>query len=82
MLLKTGARPVFVDVEPATYNICPHQAEEAITDRTRAIVVMHYGGHPCDLRVFRDLADRYGLLLIEDAAHALLALRSSPRRGG
>ncbi|MFC1438010.1 DegT/DnrJ/EryC1/StrS family aminotransferase [Streptacidiphilus sp. N1-10] len=80
-LLQTGATPVFVDVEPLTYNIDPHAAEAAITDRTKAIVVMHYGGHPCDLRAFRKLADDRGLLLIEDAAHALHASRDGQRAG-
>ncbi|MGR6924208.1 DegT/DnrJ/EryC1/StrS family aminotransferase [[Actinomadura] parvosata] len=80
-LLQVGARPVFVDVEPATYNISPEHTEAAITAATKAIVVMHYGGHPCDLSAFRDLADRHGLLLIEDAAHALLARRDGQRAG-
>ncbi|GLW06241.1 spore coat polysaccharide biosynthesis protein SpsC [Microtetraspora sp. NBRC 13810] len=80
-LRQVGARPVFVDVEPATYNVCPEQAEAAITAATKAMVVMHYGGHPCDLAAFRDLADQHGLLLIEDAAHALLARRDGLRAG-
>ncbi|MGV9601302.1 DegT/DnrJ/EryC1/StrS family aminotransferase [Streptosporangium sandarakinum] len=80
-LRQVGARPVFADVEPATYNLCPEQAEAAITSATKAIVVMHYAGHPCDLVAFRDLADRYGLVLIEDAAHALLARRDGLRAG-
>lgn len=81
VLRQVRARPVFVDVDPVTYNICPAEAEAAITAATKAIVVMHYGGHPCDLRAFRDLADRYGLLLIEDAAHALHAHRDGLRAG-
>ncbi|WP_433501694.1 DegT/DnrJ/EryC1/StrS family aminotransferase (plasmid) [Sphaerimonospora sp. CA-214678] len=80
-LLQIGARPVFVDVEPVTFNIDPKAAEDAITDRTKAIVVMHYGGHPCDLLAFRKLADDHGLLLIEDAAHALYAGRDGRRAG-
>ncbi len=80
-LRQVGARPVFVDVEPLTYNISPEQAESAITSRTKAIVVMHYGGHPCDLHAVRYLADQHGLLLIEDAAHALLARRDGLRAG-
>ncbi|RLU82504.1 hypothetical protein CTZ27_29675 [Streptomyces griseocarneus] len=80
-LLHTGARPVFVDVDPLTLNIDPEATEAAITGSTKAIAVMHYGGHPCDLRAFRQLADRYGLLLIEDAAHALHAVRDGLRAG-
>ncbi|MFF0551039.1 DegT/DnrJ/EryC1/StrS family aminotransferase [Streptomyces sp. NPDC004311] len=74
-ILQVGARPVFVDIDPATLNMTPEAAEDAITPRTRAIAVMHYGGQMCDMRAFRRLADRHGLLLIEDAAHALHASR-------
>ncbi|GAA0367328.1 DegT/DnrJ/EryC1/StrS family aminotransferase [Actinoallomurus spadix] len=81
VLRQVGARPVFVDVDPVTYNICPREAETAITADTKAVIVMHYGGHPCDLRAFRDLADQHGLLLIEDAAHALQAHRDGLRAG-
>ncbi|MFD7070640.1 DegT/DnrJ/EryC1/StrS family aminotransferase [Streptomyces sp. NPDC059913] len=80
-ILQTGAVPVFVDIEPETYNIDPAAAGEAITDATKAIVVMHYGGHPCDLTAFRKLADDHGLLLVEDAAHALRATRDGHRAG-
>ncbi|MEV7189785.1 DegT/DnrJ/EryC1/StrS family aminotransferase [Kitasatospora sp. NPDC093102] len=78
---QAGARPVFVDIEPVTLNIDPAAARAAITPRTRAIVVMHYGGHPCDLRAFRELADEHHLLLVEDAAHALRASRDGIRAG-
>ncbi|MEU3904080.1 DegT/DnrJ/EryC1/StrS family aminotransferase [Streptomyces goshikiensis] len=74
-ILHVGARPVFVDIDPATLNMTPQAAEAAITPRTRAIAVMHYGGQMCDMRAFRRLADRHGLLLVEDAAHALHASR-------
>ncbi|MES9558020.1 MULTISPECIES: aminotransferase class I/II-fold pyridoxal phosphate-dependent enzyme [unclassified Streptomyces] len=70
-----GARPVFVDVDPTTLCVTPEAVEAAITPLTRAIAVMHYGGQMCDMRAFRRLADRHGLLLIEDAAHALHASR-------
>jgi dTDP-4-amino-4,6-dideoxygalactose transaminase len=68
-----GAVPVFVDVRPDTLNIDPDRIEEAITDRTRAIVVVHYGGVACDMRSITRLARRHNLVVIEDAAHALPA---------
>ncbi|GAB3474692.1 DegT/DnrJ/EryC1/StrS family aminotransferase [Nocardiopsis coralliicola] len=78
---QVGARPVFVDVEASTYNLCPQLTQTAITPATKAIIAMHYGGHPCDLAALRTLADRHHLLLIEDAAHALLARRDGLRAG-
>jgi dTDP-4-amino-4,6-dideoxygalactose transaminase len=72
---QVGARPVLVDVDPTTLCVTPEAVEAAITPLTRAITVMHYGGQMCDMRAFRRLADRHGLLLIEDAAHALHASR-------
>ncbi|MEV7959060.1 DegT/DnrJ/EryC1/StrS family aminotransferase [Streptomyces sp. NPDC087532] len=80
-LRQVGGRPVFVDIDPITLNITPKAAEAAITPLTKAITVMHYGGHMCDMRAFRKLADRHGLLLIEDAAHALHASRDGLRAG-
>lgn len=74
-LRQVRARPKLVDVDPATLCVTPEAVEAAITPLTRAIIVMHYGGQMCDMRAFRQLADRYGLLLIEDAAHALHASR-------
>jgi dTDP-4-amino-4,6-dideoxygalactose transaminase len=68
-----GAVPVFVDVSPRTLNVDPAALEAAITDRTKAIVVVHYGGIACDMDAIGALAKRYGLVVIEDAAHALPA---------
>jgi dTDP-4-amino-4,6-dideoxygalactose transaminase len=65
-----GAVPVFVDIEPATFNIDPHLAEAAITDKTRAILCVHQVGMPCDLASLVPIAERHGLHLIEDAACA------------
>jgi perosamine synthetase len=65
-----GATPVFVDIDPDTYNIDPNQVEKAITPATRAIIVVHQMGMPCDLAALRSLADRHGIALIEDAACA------------
>jgi len=68
-----GAVPVFVDSEPETLNIDPDAAAAAITSRTRAIVIVHYGGVACDMDRITALVDRHDLVLIEDAAHSLPA---------
>lgn len=67
------ARPVLVDVEPQTLNIQPELIEAAITARTRAIIPVHIAGLPADLDAIHDVARRYGLPVIEDAAHAFPA---------
>ncbi len=66
-----GARPVLVDVEPDTLNIDPAKIEQAISPATKAIIAVHYAGHPVELDAIRDIADRHNLHLIEDAAHAI-----------
>lgn len=66
-----GARPVFVDIRPDTMNIDERCVEAAITARTRAIVVVHYGGVAGQMDVLTELASAYGLAVIEDAAHAV-----------
>ncbi len=65
-----GATPVFVDIDPDTYNIDPERVTEAITSRTRAIIAVHQMGMPCDLAALVAIADRHGITLIEDAACA------------
>jgi dTDP-4-amino-4,6-dideoxygalactose transaminase len=65
-----GASPVFVDIDPETFNISPAAVEEAITPLTRAILCVHQMGMPCDLASLRTIADAHGLPLIEDAACA------------
>jgi len=68
-----GARPIFVDVERDTQNIDPTLIEAAITPRTRAIVPVHMAGRACDMDAIGDIAERRGLVVIEDAAHAVEA---------
>src|SRR6267378_796815 len=80
-ILHTGARPVFVDVEPETGNLDAARVEAAITPRTRAILPVHLYGQMCDMRALRDIADRRGLVVVEDAAHALEAERDGVRPG-
>jgi perosamine synthetase len=68
--LFVGARPVFVDIEDVTYNLDPEQVESAITPRTRAIMPVDLYGHPAAISELKEIADRRGLVLIEDACQA------------
>lgn len=70
-----GATPVFVEIREDTLNIDPAAAEAAITPATKALVIVDYAGIGCDMQQLRDLADRHGLVLIEDAAQGLMASR-------
>ena len=65
-----GCKPVFVDIDPATGNIDPNKIEAAITPRTTAIMPVHVYGKPCDTKAIQEIADKYGLKVIYDAAHA------------
>src|SRR5688572_21850630 len=77
-----GATPVFVDIRPDTLNLDERLVEAALTPRTRAIVAVHYGGVGCDMTALTALARAHGLVLIEDAAQALLARREGQSLGG
>lgn len=76
-----GARPVLADIEPDTLTIDPMCVAEAITPRTRAIMPVHYAGHPVDMAPLLELARQHGLYLVEDAAHALPATYREQRIG-
>jgi perosamine synthetase len=65
-----GAKPVFVDIDPRTYNVDPEQVAEAVTSRTRAVLAIHQMGMPCDLPALMAVASRHNIALIEDAACA------------
>ena len=73
VVLHHRARPVLVDVEPVTLNMDPEEVERHIGPRTRAIIPVHFAGVPCDMDPLLKLAERHGLTVIEDAAHALPA---------
>jgi len=68
--LFVGARPVFVDIEPGTGNMDASLVESVITDKTKAIVPVHYAGQPVDMDAISDIARSYSLTVIEDACHA------------
>ncbi len=66
-----GAKMVFVDIDPETCNIDPNCIEKAITPKTKAIMVMHYGGKSCNMDLIMPIAEEHGLYVIEDAAHCI-----------
>lgn len=78
----TGAKPVFVDIDPATANIDPKQIERAITSKTRVILPVHLYGRPADLGTISDIAGPRGLVVIEDACQAHGARYRGKRVGG
>ena len=66
----TGATPVFVDIEPTYFCLAPDAVEAAITERTKAVMPVHLFGHPADITSLREVAERHGVMLFEDAAQA------------
>jgi dTDP-4-amino-4,6-dideoxygalactose transaminase len=81
-IIMTGARPVFVDIDPKTYAIDPAQAARAVTPRTRALVVVHLFGHPAPMAPLLALAQAHGLAVIEDVAQAVGAAIDGRPVGG
>lgn len=69
-VVTVGAAPVFVDIDPGTYNIDPGKIAEAITPRTRAVLCVHNGGLPADMDALRAIAEKHGIALVGDCAHA------------
>lgn len=70
-IIHAGATPVLVDIDPVTMNMDPEQVEAKVTSRTRAILPVHFAGRPCDMDALGDIAERHGLKIIEDCAHAI-----------
>ena len=80
--LFVGAKPVFADIEDKNYGLDPNDVETRITARTKAIVPVHYGGCPCQIRELQHIAQKHGLLLVEDAAESLGASIDGDKVGG
>jgi len=81
-VLYQGATPVFADVQPDTLNLDPEQVSRRLTAKTRAILPVDYAGHPADLGPILAIAEQHGLVVIEDASHALGAEYKGSRIGG
>ena len=81
-ILYIGAKPVYVDIDPVTFNIDPAAIESAITSKTRAIVPVHLFGLPADMGPILEIAERHGLAVVEDAAQSIGARWGSAMTGG
>ncbi len=81
VIVHVGATPRFADVDPRTWNLTPASASAATTDRTRALLPVHYAGRAIDVAGFRALAARRALVLVDDAAHAVEAVSAGAKIG-
>ncbi|MBM4168823.1 MAG: DegT/DnrJ/EryC1/StrS family aminotransferase [Ignavibacteria bacterium] len=81
-IVLLGGVPVYVDIDPKTFNIDPARIESAITKRTKAILPVHLYGHPCDMDPIRELSQKYGIPIVEDAAQAMGAEYKGKMVGG
>jgi len=82
MLLAVGAKPIFADIRLDTYNIDESRIEKLVTKKTKAIVPVHFAGHPCEMDTILKIARKHELLVIEDACHALGAKYKGKKIGG
>ncbi|MFD1707479.1 DegT/DnrJ/EryC1/StrS family aminotransferase [Siminovitchia sediminis] len=80
-IARANATPVFVDIDPDTFNIDPQKIEEAITNKTKAIIPVHLYGQMADMEVIKEIAEKHNLVVIEDAAQAIGAKRNGKTVG-
>jgi perosamine synthetase len=81
VIVHVGAKPVFLDVKKDDLNLDEELIESAITSRTRAIIPVHFAGHPCEMDKIQAVAERYNLKIIEDAAHAIESVYKGKKIG-
>jgi perosamine synthetase len=81
-VLYCGGKTVFADIDPKTYNIDPNDIRRKITEKTKAIIPVHFSGQPCDMDAIHQIAKEYNLIVIEDAAHAIGAEYKGKKIGG
>ena len=80
-VIINGGTPVFVDIEPETMCIDPNEIQKSITPKTTAILPVHFGGFPCNLKDIQNIAEKHNLTIIEDAAHAVGAIYNNKKIG-
>jgi dTDP-4-amino-4,6-dideoxygalactose transaminase len=80
-IVRTGAKPVFVDIDPRTFNINPHLIESAITEKTKAIMPVHLFGQMTDMNPIMEIASKYNLAVIEDAAQSITSTYKDRKAG-
>lgn len=80
-VLYQDATPVFADIDPKTYNIDPESIKEKITEKTKAIIPVHYTGQPCEMNKIKEIANKNDLIVIEDGAHAVGATYKEQKIG-
>ena len=80
-IIHSGAKPVFADIDPVTLNIDVKEIEKRITNKTRALVVVHFAGRACDMEPIIDLARSHNIAIIEDCAHAIETLYKGRQAG-
>lgn len=81
VIVHQNAKPVFIDIDPLTYNLDPNKIQEKISKNTKAIIPVHYAGHPCEMDEIQKIAKEHDLAVIEDAAHALGAVYKNKKIG-